>query len=105
MVGGFEEQLADHDYTLRCLQFFLSLQEPFAEAGKRLASLGHRKVMMATLFSDSETERIRHTLEQQFVAARLAADCIDANWHPLSAWQLLGWEVRRTSQEMNATTR
>ena len=78
MVGCFKEQLLDQDYKLRCLQFFMSLEEPYAEAGRKLAALGHRKVMMASVFSDKETEKIKHVLERQFIAAGLSRECIDA---------------------------
>ncbi len=78
MVGCFKEQLLDRDYKLRCLQFFLSLEEPYAEVGKKLVALGHRKVMMATMFRDKEVDKIKHILERQFVDAGLSKDCIDA---------------------------
>jgi DNA-binding transcriptional regulator YhcF (GntR family) len=78
MVGYFEEQLLDQDYKLRCLQFFMSLEEPYAEVGKKLIALGHRKVMMASMFCDKEVEKIKHILERQFVAAGLSQNCIDA---------------------------
>jgi len=77
MIGLFKDQHLEQNYELRCLQFLMTLEEPYADLTKRLIAAGHRKIMLASLFCDKEILRIKDIMQRQFLMAGIADSSID----------------------------